>query len=249
MIRFAVLGARRSGINLLGTLLDSHPQIGFFYQIFRLRGEGTPFNQPRSYPAYASASLWRKAGDSLWRGRTVRRFLDEIYAAPGYAAIGFSFMAHHAQEYPTVLPYLQRTEVKLLHVIRRNVLKILASRLTAAARSDASPGRPAAPRRIRLPLADLPEHLAQIQRDGEHWTPLLEQSPCYLRLGYESLLVDREGESRRIMEFLGLPYTELTTPLAKLNPENLERVIENYTEVRERLRGTAFEWCLESGAE
>ena len=48
----------------------------------------------------------------------------------------------------------------------------------------------------------------------------------------------------RVVEFLGLEPAELSSPLVKLNPDDLSQVVENFDEVQACLAQTRFAWCL-----
>lgn len=67
----------------------------------------------------------------------------------------------------------------------------------------------------------------------------------YLEVAYESLLQNHDREMRRTIEFLGLSeYMPLTSDYIKVNPDSLEDIIENYSEIKNVLTNTEFEKYL-----
>jgi len=129
-----------------------------------------------------------------------------------------------------------------------NVLDVLISRETAAARDvyHARRSHKLSPCRIRLDAATLidrlTEQVSQVEKASSGYRnmelPLME-------VCYEELSRDRDCFSK-VLVFLGVdPVVDsLSTSLKKINSESHHELIENYAEVRETLRGTAFECFL-----
>ena len=63
-----------------------------------------------------------------------------------------------------------------------------------------------------------------------------------LEISYESLVANRDAETRRVLQFLDIDeFISLDTDLVKLNPDSLEDIIENYEQVAQALKDTPFE--------
>ena len=68
----------------------------------------------------------------------------------------------------------------------------------------------------------------------------------FLEVSYESLVADHDTETRNVLKYLGIDkFMPLTSEFVKLNPDSLEDIIENYSEVKQTLIGTEFEKFLQ----
>jgi hypothetical protein len=68
-------------------------------------------------------------------------------------------------------------------------------------------------------LGDLAHYYGQYLRITEHWRTLLPQT-ALLEVPYEALITDQEGWTRRLLDFLGLPWDP-----ACLEFQQTERVV------------------------
>jgi hypothetical protein len=52
---------------------------------------------------------------------------------------------------------------------------------------------------------------------------------------------------KRVCDFVGVePSTTIEVPHKKINPHPLSAIIENYEEIQDYLKGSAYEWMLEA---
>lgn len=245
MIKFVVVGIQRTGTTLVGTSLNSHPGICCFGEAFKmLVPRGKVDVGDSGYLKSLQTSRWRKVGHYLWRGTLVRRHLDELYATAGYQAVGFKFMYNQSRRFSAVVPYLKQHDVRVIHVVRDNVLKTLLSRLVATTRGLYHSDRPTEAIRVRVPIDGLLGKLQRIQTEGMYWAEVFGGHSHYMRLSYESFLSQTDVEARRMMTLLDVDYAPLTSTLVKVNPDDPSRTIENYDEVRDYLARTPFAGCL-----
>jgi hypothetical protein len=64
----------------------------------------------------------------------------------------------------------------------------------------------------------------------------------YIEVSYESLVSDFDSEIRKVLKFLEIDgHMSLTSEFVKVNPDSLEDIIENYSEVKQTLINTEFE--------
>ena len=61
-----------------------------------------------------------------------------------------------------------------------------------------------------------------------------------LEVKYEDLITDNNNELERVTEFLDLPLYKLQTSLKKQNPEPLNNLISNYSELKEYFKNTQW---------
>jgi hypothetical protein len=98
--------------------------------------------------------------------------------------------------------------------------------------------------RVRIDPIDILDSLGQ--RSSEIEKRRQQFSDCtYHEMGYEELVSNRDEELAKVQGFL-VPGKEqqLTSDLAKINPESLAETIENIEEIRGVLSGTPYEKLL-----
>lgn len=259
MIKFLVVGVQRSGTTFIGSSLDSHPQINYVGEIFKVPGwylnratrkliRRKAFSGEHGYSQWMDESLLRQLGHYCWRNKNTQQFLEYFYTinARGQAceAAGFKLMSSQARRFGGIIPYVNSHGVKVIHIIRENVLKTHISRLTASRRSLYHSDKTIKASKITIPTSDLIAILQKINRDNENWRSAFSEKTEYLQVTYESFVKNKAQESHKMLSFLGVDYHDIKSSLVKINPDSLADIIENYNEVRVLLEGTQFEWML-----
>ncbi len=228
--RFVILAARRSGSNLLCSLLGSHPEVRCHHELFNPNGIFTVLDERDEVtPADALAA----------RDRDPLGFLERVWRdTRGARAIGFKMTPEQA---PEVLAHvLADAGIAKIVLRRQNALRRLVSERIAGitgrweAYDDASPlARP----RIHVEAGELAEHAARV--DAFHAgieTALLRRGQSSLSLRYECLF--DPDEQARLLDFLDLPPHPLRTRSIRQNPEPLDQLVENAPALRRALAGT-----------
>jgi hypothetical protein len=245
----------RSGSTHLTSLLDSHPAITCWKELF-YRGE-------------------RAAADDLFtrsRAPSADVFLDHVYSyrwgpeganlspadprPPLPRAVGFKLKYQQAAVYPRVLDSLRgRSGIKVIHLVRTNLLAALAS-AALVPRLWERFGRPhllagESPDGIewsvrldpRTVIAELEELEARID-EGRRALAEFE----VLEITYEELLNAQAATCRTVLEFLGVDAApDLTSRYAKVLPRSLRQTLTNADEVAAALAGSRFAPFLEVG--
>jgi len=241
MIKFIVLSTQRSGSAFLATSLSSHPRIHCHREIFLRKNRN-----PIAYRAFRTASLRRRLAHLFVTKWLVYSYLADLYkVTTGVDALGFKFMYDQAKQLPEVVEWIREHNVKVIHLIRANVLKTFSSLLAAQARKVYHSTKPVEPIKVRLQPEELIAVLTRRMRLIETYRGVFADNP-YLEVTYESFVAHRDDEARRILRFLDIePFVPLTTDLVKINPDSLQDLIENYEGVAQVLKGTAFEQFLD----
>jgi LPS sulfotransferase NodH len=249
MDRFILLAARRSGTTLLLSSLDSHPQIQCYKRVFGLKRPlryffefeqpGTPFFK------YRSASTKRQIDYIFRRKHLIGAFLTEFYASvDGPKAVVARIVYSQAHKYPEALEWAIENDVGIIHLIRENFLKSIVSHFTSKRRGVFHSTSKVGPTPIHLSPDLLKRRLTVRTKQVEKYRAMLKNKRC-CEVSYESFVANREVESRRILDFLSVdPSIPLTTDLRKQNPDSLADILENYEEVYQAFKGTAFEKYL-----
>jgi hypothetical protein len=250
MVEFAIIGTQRSGTTYIRYLLDSHPQIRCIGEAFLLRILKKSYPGILGYPHYVNESIGRHLKHYLMRTALVSEYLDYLYAAEGFTSVGFKFMYTQAKKFPPKFPmvtkYLIKNNVKIIHVIRKNLVKVLVSRETAKKTGIYRSNAKMKHIKIHLPTENLLKKLSELENENNKWEKLFTHSPYY-KAYYEAFVTDKDNESRKLLSFLDITeFGQLSTPIVKINPDKLKDILDNYTELKNLLSNTKYEWCLYS---
>jgi LPS sulfotransferase NodH len=143
--------------------------------------------------------------------------------------------------------WLSVNQAVIVHVLRRNRLKVLVSHELAAQSGRFHSRDPAAGcHSVLIPLRGLKARLRRIEvaervaRDSIVGLPTIE-------IQYEDYISDGGAElDASLCAALGqsLPEEGLSSPLSKVSSDDLRETVANYDQVAARLSGTAFERFL-----
>lgn len=250
MTRFVVLTSPRSGSGWLVDLLNSHPEIVAHAELFHVERRTAPEYGARDLPYFEA---------SLDRGRRVRLLRQVAYLAKLYArrpdarAVGFKLTYVQANANRALLPHLSLRRVRVVHLVRANLLAATISWQVARESGiyHARMGEPAHghtvlldPARLRSELEGRELAIARARRRLERLhIPTLE-------IAYEELVGRQEVTLSGVLSFLGLEpqVHRLDSALVRTHIASALDQLENGEEVRASLAGTRFEWMLEEAA-
>jgi len=178
-----IIGMPRSGTSLTEQILASHPAIFG-------GGEVTFWNG--AYDAYREAELEGKAGADLMPGMA-SRYLEQLASLSGGAArvadkMPANFM--YAGLIHAVLP-----RARIIHMQRHP----LDTCLSIYFQNFFNIGPYA------NDLDDLAHYYSEYLRITRHWRAVLPAT-ALLEVPYEALIEDQEGWTRRMLDFIGLPW-------------------------------------------
>jgi LPS sulfotransferase NodH len=245
---FILLAAPRSGSAWLVDLLNSHPDVTAYGELFQPEAdEPSPYGNRdvRTFKAHLSDRPASRAG--LVRRRI--SYVNAVYGSrSGAAAVGFKLMYRQASINPGLLPYLALRRARVVHLIRANVLDSVVSHEAARARGvfHIHRGEPVKKVRVQLDAGDL------VNRLGQHEHSIASARSSLSRLRFRQLetfyeeLIGRQGDAElvRILDFLGVGGRQLGSSLVRVNDAPHAELIENYDEVRAALTGSRFESML-----
>jgi LPS sulfotransferase NodH len=248
---FVILTAPRTGSAWLTDVLNSHPQITAYGELFIPEpGDGEAYggqNLPY-FVDYVGNGIVRHSRLGLLRKRI--SYLNHLYGGNDVDCIGFKLVYKQAGLNPGLLTYLSLRRARVVHLIRSNLLDSVISWETAHARQLFHPqvGDVIAPTRVELDS----KHLLQRLDYHEYAISLARSWIRNLRLPYteafyEELTGPRKDEMlARILAFLGVKQTAetLATDLVRANPTDHRQLLANYDEIRTTLTGSRFEWML-----
>jgi LPS sulfotransferase NodH len=240
--RFIILGRSRTGSNYLRGLLNSHPQVVVFGELFR-NYEQVDW----AYPGYVQTPRMmadmRRDPVAFLQHEVYSRFPEET------AAVGFKIFYYHAHEHgwDRLWPHLEADKaLRVLHIKRRNMLKTHVSRARAAQTevwTDTS-GLKVSSGPLVL---DYEECLADFERtlswEGEFDARFADHP--LLEIIYEDLVQNNHQVTREVQTFLDVPYCPLQPETFRQSSEPLAQAIANYAELKERFAGSRWEVFFE----
>jgi LPS sulfotransferase NodH len=248
---FLIFSTQRSGSTWLVDLLNSHPAIRTYSELFLDSGRGSRFAGAKDcsfFNEYLERAEHARPGDANLEP-LLSDYLDTVFRSrEGVEAIGFKLMYGQFGAYPELQELLSRRGVAVIHLIRDNLLDLLISKQTAVARDlfHARGDVKVSPVHIRVNIGALEAHLrdqedeverARCKLDALGW-PTLETR-------YESLVSD-PGAFGGLLRFLGVsdPDRPLISELRKINTPNQKEIVENYDEMAKKLSGTRYDQFL-----
>jgi hypothetical protein len=245
MERFALVTSRRSGTTLVIDCLNNHPRIDCVKRAFGMEhriANPTPDNQSGQFYLYRTATLARRARFLVNRRALLEEFIENELLQPrdGCDVVGFRLLDIHARGYPQILDWAEAQNLKLIHLVRENLLKVHVSHLTARLHKLHHPRDGEKLERVQVAL-DVDELIPALDERAallERLRARISGFPL-LSLSYESFVEDRSLHLERMASFLGVSGSEqMTSDLVKINPSKLSSVISNYAEVARALEGT-----------
>ena len=249
---FVILTAPRSGSAWLVDGLNNHPRVVAYGELFvpETRGrEGAYGRQDVPlFTNYVGNGSGRLSRLGLLRKRVA--YLNGLYGRSDTDCVGFKLVYSHATLNPGVLTYLSIRRVKVVHLIRSNVLDSVISWETARARGlfHARKGDVLESVRVELDadtLLETLDHHEYAIAVARSW--IRNMRLPYTEAFYEELTGVRQDEKlARLLAFLDVEPTvaELGSELVRMNPADHRKLIANYDEIRHALAGSRFEWML-----
>lgn len=258
--RFIVLSGPRTGSSLLVDALNSSPDIVCFGEIFNQR-ESIDYG----VDGYDTAST----EDIALRSRSPGEFLSKrIFCNhPEHVrAVGFKFHYTHFWGFPGIRQILEEDrDILVLHLQRHNLLRVLVSLKIAKEtgiyfqhggwRARSLPmiaglfrrlfsgrAQPASPK-VTISPDEFRQEAMALAMTAKHWEEMLAGHPIF-PVSYEDMTPDPQEEFARAQSFLGVTPSKLRVAFVRQNPQKLEELIENYTELRNSLRGGPAEWMF-----
>jgi LPS sulfotransferase NodH len=211
-VRFAILCEPRSGSTLLHTYLNFHPCIKSYGEVLREKRERSNLKVPdpiKSFVFKPHASHLKAIGLKLF------------YSYHNHPAYGYAFGQ-----------VVNDPDVKIIHLIRRNVLGLYVS-LKIAQRTNlwSSITTSGSFQQIKVDADDFREFARAYLQQQRDLAKLL-QNHHVLNVCYEDLIKDTDYVLKTVQEFLGVHPRNLLSLLKKQNPRPIESLVINYQDVK-----------------
>lgn len=233
-VDFVILCLGRTGSTHLQSLLDSHPDVRCYGELFTDVDLATGYGESRVETFIAS-----RYEDPI---AYLRAVTDGVKAR----AIGFKLPTNSLRAFPEATSVLDDPTVRVVRLSRRNLLALLVSRrLLAATGVPQSTHGSYGDARVRLEPRRCLTAFRHMEEDERRLDDLAGDHSTF-RLDYEQLVTgDRLEELQR---FLGVAPEELNSWFSKLRTHSLRYAVENWAEVETALRGTPYEPFLDEAS-
>lgn len=220
--KFVVITRSRTGSNLLISLLDSHPNIHAF---------GEMFNRIED--------------------KSCKEIYDEIFPKKSNKTIGFKIFYYHPADSDdsSIWDILKNDKsFKIIHLQRENVLRVHISRLIAGNTDVWSRTKNES---IDLDQKKVHVDIDALFKDIEVTNRYINKinsdfkNHKVLKITYESIVKNSNKSIADAFEFLGVSKMNAKSELKKQNPEKIKYLVTNYHELKEKLANSEFSYMLE----
>lgn len=242
MIKFVVNGATRTGTHFLQSLLNDHPDINCYWDIFWSRDE-----TPLGYASYKKQADQPNRFNIFSKNRVLFSFLSDHFAkSDGVDAAGFLLKSQTAANNTAILRWFQRNSVKAIHLVRENdLMREVALELRRQKIIESHARDPVDATKIRLNTEKLVNRLAYSEKEVRRHRKRLAGIDV-LEIKYELLVSDEKEELTKIFNFLGVDLIlDIKSEFYKTEQESPSAMIENYDEVAATLGKTRFSVFLD----
>lgn len=224
--RFVILCLGRSGSTHLQSLLDSHPRVRCFGELFSDRA-------PPEQPAFVHSEIGDPAS-----------FLRDLFEPLEEPVVGFKLPMNSIRAHPEAAWMVgEDEEMRIVRLSRRNLLAQLVSRrLQAGTGVSHSIQGDYGGARVRIEPERCRTALERMEEDERELDRIAGDRVCF-RIAYEDL-----GRTERLDElqrFLGVEPEPLRSWFEKLRRRPLSEAIENWDSIRRALRGSRYERFLD----
>jgi hypothetical protein len=219
---FIILCQGHSGTTYLASLLDSHPDIACYGELFNDKS-----NRRNQLAFHASGH------------KDPRAFFRELVARTNARAVGFKLGAWGMRMYhPEAVDIVKEPGLHVIRLRRNPLAKLLSTRLSGARRSYRREP-------VRLP----PQATVRSLRYLEFENMLLDgltQGKATIQLTYEELVADPAIE--QVQRFLGVEPRPLNSTTSKRRTRPLREMIVNWDEIATELQASGLRQYLDGEA-
>jgi hypothetical protein len=226
--RFVILCLGRTGSSHLQSLLDSHPDIRCFGELFSKRA-------PEGGPGFVH-SPHDDAGV----------YLRELFGRRRERAVGFKLPMNSIRDHPESSELVRAdTEMRVIRLSRRNRLAQLVSRrLQATTRVSHSIQGGYGDTTVEIEPRRALNALERMEADEADLDDRARGRETF-RIAYEELAEEERLEE--LQRFLGVEPEPLRSWFEKLRTRPMSEAVENWQELEVALRGTRHEAFLRDG--
>ncbi|HKJ26238.1 MAG TPA: sulfotransferase [Anaerolineales bacterium] len=256
--RFIIIGQPRTGTTFLQTLLQSHPQITSYGELFHLGGRfRTDFEafvelveNPKRHIRSKIFRPPQKPVKAVGFKIPYDQLFDNVFLYPlnsqdytdeekvkrnaysEYIQEHFDLVEVRERFHDALDDLIRDDSIKIIHTKRRNILETKVSFMLAK-RSGVwhSNMGTYSSESFRLDFEDCLAFFEETRRLEEQYDALFSAHDM-LTLIYEEMMEDKDALQLSLQEFLGVDFQPLQSHLKKQNKKDISKLIANYAELK-----------------
>lgn len=254
----AIVGTQRSGTTVLRSVLGTHPEVTSFGEVFLPR-------HIQMEECFFYYLRFKKAREPYWQPspeglpELFREFLNYLAKKAGTEVVVFDckyqfirdelLPGAFSEKTPPVWDYLKNEDVKVIHLVRENLVATYVSGLLSSRTKVWATDDPKAidDRTVEMPTEGLEEKLQGRLNEVTGFKRILSDHHV-TTVVYENLFVDGRVPSHlldHLARFMGVKNQFNPIPRYKKIGLPLSKSIRNYDDVKKALAGTPFASQLE----
>ncbi|HEY2726100.1 MAG TPA: hypothetical protein VGI61_02925, partial [Parafilimonas sp.] len=169
-------------------------------------------------------------------------FLDKYFTnKPNekFKARGFKLMYYQTFYMPGLINYLKKNNIKIILLLRENILRNALSDMRARStgiyhHQDDNEKRRSGLSKLNVDTNDLKQKMDGIVNQNKKLANIADDMD-HIKIRYEDF-IDWNKTMDRIAAFLNVSTAQISAGAKKLNPDNLQDMIANYSEVENWLK-------------
>ncbi|SFP98948.1 sulfotransferase [Parafilimonas terrae] len=243
MTKFIIFTLPRTGSTLLSKSLNRHPEIFCDDEIFHFSFRD--YFSPNQFRFLKIPLLPKKINYIINYPATYLRlpsFLKKYFSNKedeNFKARGFKLMYYQTLYMPGLINYLKKNNIKVILLLRENILRNALSDLRARAtgiyhNQDDNEAQRSGMAKLNVDINALQQKMNDIIRQNNLLENIVSDMD-YIKIRYEDF-AEWDATINKIASFLQVSQTVVTAGAKKLNPDALQDMIENYTEVETWLK-------------
>lgn len=238
MTKFVIFTLPRTGSTLLSKSLNKHPEIFCDDEIFHFSFRD--YFSPNQFRFIKLRFLPKKINYIINYPFTYLRlttFLNKYFSnKPGenFKARGFKLMYYQTFYMPGLISYLKKNNIKVILLLRENIFRNALSDMRARStgiyhNQDDNEEERSGLSKLTVDTKELQQKMDGIVLQNKKLADIVNDMDC-IKIRYEDF-TNWNNTMNKIEAFLGVSPAEISAGAKKLNPDNLEDMIANYTEV------------------
>lgn len=250
-INYLILSTSRTGSNWLVDLLNFHPHIKAFEEVFNeepliehLKNSNPNLLPPVRYYDFKQSSHNRRPWVTFEYMNELKKTSEEKHA------IGFKIMYGQLVRCSEIILKIIWDRYRIIHLIRKNLLDVIISRELAIINKIWHTTKNIEQRKVFLDTKTLYSKLEKDRKQVSKVKLFLTLLPNpVIQVSYEELRADTQATVDNMVQFLNCNALKVAynSKYKKINPKYHWESIENYDEVYEALKNTKFAYLLDEG--
>lgn len=257
--KFGILVARqRSGTGALGSVLDMHPELSYFGEVFHPNNVG----QSTNFFTHLLERV-REDPENALPSRNVENmtaFIEDLSKLKsGFPIIDIKYRSlHHCpsdwrglRDQPWLLEYARQNRAPIIHLTRMNFVQSFVSGRLAEANKvwHARAADEIAIKSVVVDIRRLSNYIRTSDAEIDFVRAWLRGHQSVMEVDYSDLF-DEEGNlvsgiAEQISSLFNIDsFAHRRPAFKKQAPPNLRQSIENYEMVQQALAGTPYEWMV-----